>query len=163
MMRLKAWYQEQGLNTPLFAAVSANCIRCPHDFHLRIKAVEHFQTLPEASILSQANKRVNNLLKKQSSSNKKINLRPALLSEPAERTLAEAIEQQRNNITPLLDKLDYTAALTQLATLATPVDNFFENVMVMDEDIMIRTNRLQLLTLLKELFLEVADISNLST
>ncbi|MAR83991.1 MAG: glycine--tRNA ligase subunit beta, partial [Legionellales bacterium] len=163
MMRLKAWYQDQGLNALLFAAVSANRITCPQDFHLRIKAVEHFQTLPEASILSQANKRVNNLLKKQTTSNKKTSLNHALLSEPAEQALAEAIEQQKTNISPLLAKSDYTEALTHLASLATPVDNFFENVMVMDENTTIRTNRLQLLTQLKELFLQVADISNLST
>ena len=163
MMRLRAWYQDQGLNALLFSAVSANHITCPQDFHLRTKAVEYFQTLPEASILSQANKRVNNLLKKQTTSNKKSSLNHALLSEPAEQALAKAIEQQKNTIAPLLANSDYTAALTQLASLASPVDDFFENVMVMDEDTTIRTNRLQLLSQLKELFLQVADISNLST
>ncbi len=163
MMRFKAWYQEQGLGAPLFAAVSANTITTPYEFHLRMKAVEHFQTLPEAPILSQANKRVNNLLKKQASALKKQALDTTLLHEPAEKALAEAIKKHETAIQPLLACANYTEALTQLAALATPVDDFFENVMVMDENTTIRDNRLRLLGLLQALFLQVADIALLPT
>ncbi|MBT4153006.1 MAG: hypothetical protein HOE55_08160, partial [Thiotrichales bacterium] len=50
-------------------------------------------------------------------------------------------------------------ALTLLATLHKPVDNFFEKVMVMSDDDAIRNNRLALLTQLRNQFLRIADIS----
>ncbi|SNY66402.1 glycyl-tRNA synthetase beta chain [Enterobacter sp. CC120223-11] len=53
----------------------------------------------------------------------------------------------------------YQKVLVELASLREPVDEFFENVMVNAEDKDVRINRLTLLTKLRELFLQVADIS----
>ncbi len=58
---------------------------------------------------------------------------------------------------------DYTNALCKLAALQEPVDRFFDDVMVMDEDTTLRDNRLALLGALSELFLQVADISRLQS
>ena len=60
-----------------------------------------------------------------------------------------------------LDKDEYTAALACLAALREPVDAFFDGVMVNADDAALRHNRLNLLKALRELFLQVADISQL--
>ena len=63
---------------------------------------------------------------------------------------------------PLLESRQYTEALTALAELREPVDTFFDDVMVNVEDKATRKNRLALLSQLRALFLDVADISRLS-
>jgi len=63
----------------------------------------------------------------------------------------------------MFEKGDYAAALSSLASLREPVDNFFDEVMVMAEDDATRNNRLAMLNSLRNLFLRVADISVLPT
>ena len=86
----------------------------------------------------------------------------ALLHEPAEKTLHQAL----NQITPKADKAfatgNYTASLQALAALRTPVDAFFDNVMVNAEDAALRANRLALLLQLQQAMNRVADISKLT-
>ena len=53
--------------------------------------------------------------------------------------------------------------MSSLASLREPVDNFFDEVMVMADDEAVRNNRLAMLNLLRNLFLRVADISVLPT
>ena len=65
-------------------------------------------------------------------------------------------------VRPLLDERQYTEALRQLAGLRQPVDRFFDDVMVMVDDEATKNNRLALLSELRALFLDVADISRLS-
>ena len=63
---------------------------------------------------------------------------------------------------PLLESRDYTEALRELAGLREAVDQFFDDVMVMVDDESLRNNRLALLSELRALFLDVADLSRLS-
>ncbi|MGP1955046.1 MAG: DALR anticodon-binding domain-containing protein, partial [Arsenophonus sp. NC-QC1-MAG3] len=53
----------------------------------------------------------------------------------------------------------YQSVLIELASLHEVIDAFFDNVMVMDADQIVRINRLTLLSQLRNLFLQVADIS----
>jgi glycyl-tRNA synthetase beta chain len=62
-----------------------------------------------------------------------------------------------------LGHADYAQALTALATLKAPVDRFFDEVMVMADDLAVRANRLALLAHLGRLMNSVADISELSS
>ena len=62
-------------------------------------------------------------------------------------------------MSPLIERADYAGALKQLSALSIPVDRFFDDVMVMAEDPMLRSNRLALLNQLTTLFLAIADIS----
>ena len=81
-----------------------------------------------------------------------------LASETAEKELAASF----NEVTFALEafgKTDYQLALTQLATLKQPIDNFFDNVMVMADDEQVKTNRLTLLSKIRDSFLNIADIS----
>lgn len=162
MDRLKAWYSEQGVDAHTFAAVRVMNPTNPLDFDQRIKAVCAFKTLPEAKALSAANKRVSNILKKSTDPIPK-KTDAALFDDGAEKALAAMLATQSSTVTSLTNKGDYTAALNQLSSLKEPVDDFFEAVMIMDENQKKRKNRLALLASLRALFSTVADISQLSS
>lgn len=153
--RLKLLYCSN--NTDLFASVATLNITTPYDFIERCRAVENFKNLPEAPNLAAANKRVQNLLQKNPSSGADINQQ--LITEAAEKELFLALQSKQQEIAPLLISSNYVKVLQSLASLQQPVDNFFTNVMVMVDDDKVRNNRLNLLQHLRNLFLQVADIS----
>ena len=134
----------------------------PSDHGKRLAAVLSFASLPEAPALASANKRVANILKK---SLKKV--RPqfdeALLIEPAEKTLAVGLQKVEPHANAAFERGDYAASLQALAALKTPVDAFFESVMVNAEDPALRANRLGLLATLHAAMNRVADLSKLAS
>ncbi len=89
-------------------------------------------------------------------------LEPSLLQDTAEIQLADQLLALEELITPLLRQRDYNAVLEKLAGLRETVDQFFEDVMVMADDMALRQNRLALLAKLQQLFMHVADISLLA-
>ena len=157
--RFRAWYEDDDIPVEVFLSVAARQLSNPLDIHLRVLAVNAFNQLPEAQSLAAANKRVSNILAKQGEDLAPTAVDNTLLSDPAEQALAEALAALANQVRPLLAARDYTDALKQLATLRAPVDRFFDEVMVMVDDEALRNNRLALLQQLRQLFLEVADIS----
>jgi glycyl-tRNA synthetase beta chain len=158
--RFRAWYEDQGHpGTEVFPRGQRQAAPAgPLDIERRVHAVHAFSQLPEAAALAAANKRVSNLLAKSDASAGG-SVAPALLREPAEQALAEAVAGLREQLQPLFAEARYTEALQQLAGLREQVDTFFDQVMVMTEDEALRGNRLALLAMLRELFLNVADIS----
>ncbi len=130
----------------------------PADFDARMKAVSHFRTLEESSALAAANKRVSNILAKSDETLNDI-VHASVLKEAAEIKLAGNLVVLRDKLQPYFAAGRYQDALIELAALREPVDEFFENVMVNAEDKDVRINRLTLLSKLRELFLQVADIS----
>ncbi|MFV1983413.1 MAG: glycine--tRNA ligase subunit beta [Thiohalomonadales bacterium] len=158
--RLRAYYADLNIEFMVFDAVVSQFKLNPSDIHARIKAVDYFKKRPEASSLSAANKRISNILKKvQGELPKKIN--PDKFTNEAETNLFTHLELVQKDIQPLMEKLDYTAILQELSVLKEPVDGFFDNVMVLDDDLEIRNNRLAILNMIQQLFLNVADISKL--
>lgn len=155
--RFRAWYQDEGIAVDVIQAVLARHPTRPADFDARVRAVSHFRTLDSAEALAAANKRVSNILAKADAAIGEINLTACV--EPAEKALAEAVLALRTEVQPLIAQGDYTAVLDKLANLRTPVDSFFDNVMVNAEDPALRQNRLAILNTLQGLFLQVADIS----
>ena len=127
----------------------------------RLAAVRAFAALPEAPALAAANKRVGNILKKSEASAQPV-LDELLLVEPAERALADALAQAAPRAAAAFAAGDYGACLSALAVLKTPVDAFFEAVMVNAEDPHLRRNRLALLAQLHAAMNRVADLSLLS-
>jgi glycyl-tRNA synthetase beta chain len=156
--RYRAMYEEQGIAPEVIAAVQAQRPSQPLDFDRRIKAVNAFAKLPEAVSLAAGNKRVANILAKESVAEGSA-LNVALLQESAEKSLASAVPQLEEELAPLFEQQDYAPALVKLAALRPQVDAFFNEVMVMADDAAIKMNRLVLLTRLRALFLRVADIS----
>jgi glycyl-tRNA synthetase beta chain len=156
--RLKAYYLETGIRPDVFEAVRAKQPRRPLDFQRRVQAVNEFLKLQEAAALAAANKRIANILR-QAGGAPSAEAKPELFKLPVESTLHEQIGRLRGEVDRLTQTGDYAAALKKLAALRTPVDAFFDQVMVMDPDAAIKTNRLALLASLSALFLQTADLS----
>lgn len=159
--RYRAFYQDQGISTPVILSVLAVSPSSPLDFHQRVHAVSKFQQQEAAQSLAEANKRVANILAKNAEEVPE-EVEGDLLEEEAEQVLAGAIVAAYEETSVKLDHYDYEGALNVLAELNTPVNNFFDQVMVMTENQTLRKNRLALLSFLRDLFLQVADISELS-
>ena len=80
----------------------------------------------------------------------------------AERTLFAATARARADVAAALDDDDFARALTSLAALRRPIDAFFTDVMVMDEDPDVRRNRIRLLNRFVGVFSDVADFGLLA-
>lgn len=132
------------------------------EFPKRLAAVRAFQALPEAEPLAAANKRVGNILKK-SEAGAAAQVDTALLKEPAEQALYEALKSVATKSEAAFAAGDYAGSLQALAALKTPVDSFFDQVMVNAEDAALRANRLGLLAQLHAAMNRVADLSRLAT
>lgn len=159
--RFKAWYQAEGISSEVFLSVFALKPSKPLEFDLRIKAVSSFSKLAESQSLAAANKRVSNILQKEKTADD-IAIDPALFSEQAEKDLAAEVARQKALVLPLFQAKDYTKGLESLASTKDVIDNFFDAVLVMDDDLKVRANRIALLAQLRSLFLGAADISYLS-
>ena len=158
--RLKGYCLDKGYSADEFDAVITVKSSDPLDFMRRLEAVKAFRQLPEAESLAAANKRIRNILRKSES--------PAAatvgaLVESAELRLLESANLAAIAIAPLLAQHDYAGTLTYLAALRQEVDAFFDDVMVMCDDLELRAHRLALLNLLSEQFLTCADISKLQS
>ncbi|KXU37551.1 glycine--tRNA ligase subunit beta [Ventosimonas gracilis] len=156
--RLRAYYEDQGIDFAAYQAVRVLEPVSPYDFNLRVRAVQEFRQLPQAAALAAANKRVHNLLSK--SDEKRTGKVEAHYFElPAEFSLFAAIGKAQQAITPLVSARNYSEVLLCLARLDGVVNGFFEVVLVNAENAKIRANRHALLGQLRALFLKVADIS----
>jgi glycyl-tRNA synthetase beta chain len=158
--RLKGIYLELGFSINTFEAVAAVKPGSVADFDRRLSAVVAFEQLPEAEALAAANKRIRNILKKAEEAPAD-EVDPGRFEGKEERALHERVKTKRDQVEPRLQAFDYEGVLVSLAELREPVDHFFDQVMVMAEDLDVRRNRLALLNRLGALFLEVADISRL--
>ena len=161
--RFKSWYKEEGYAAEIYLSVAPLNLGNPLDIDARVNAVASFSLLPEASDLATANKRVSNIISKQLGKSEPVILDSNLLIEPAEKALAESITRMSLLSEPLLASRDYTNVLKNLATLRDPIDSFFNDVMVMADDQALRNNRLSLLSKLRTLFVNVADIAQMAS
>lgn len=157
--RLRAWYLEKGVAADVFASVAALGITNPLDVNERIKAVQAFKKLTEAETLSVANKRVSNILSKYVDTLEAKRIDPNFFDNAAELELAKQLEAKSETVTKLYQDGKYEDVLLQLAELRKPIDDFFDQVMVMTDDKPRRENRILLLSKLRSLFLQVADIA----
>ncbi|MDG6453427.1 glycine--tRNA ligase subunit beta [Glaesserella parasuis] len=156
--RFRTWYQDEGIAVDVIQAVLARRPTRPADFDARVRAVSHFRTLDSAEALAAANKRVSNILAKvEGEISSEIDR--TLLVETEEKALVEQIITLQAELAPLFEKGEYQTALDRLAGLREVVDNFFDKVMVNAEDPKLRQNRQAILNNLRNLFLQVADIS----
>ena len=158
--RYRAMYTEQGVSVDTIQAVQAINPHMPLDFDQRIRAVQTFSELPQASMLADSNKRVANILAKSEGAVAD-EVDASLLTEDAEKLLYQAVQQAQSNVTPLLETANYTQILQTLVSLDEPLTQFFADVMVNSEDAALKANRLALLKQVRALFLTVADISEL--
>jgi glycyl-tRNA synthetase beta chain len=125
----------------------------------KIRAMENFKSDAGFQPLAVAFKRVVHILRGFHDGA----VDPRLFSGEEEKNLHEAFLKIRDAALNLISRGDYSGALTELARLRQPVDDFFEAVLVMAEDEKIRFNRLSLLAEISTLFHDVADFSKIVT
>ncbi len=156
--RLRRYYLDNGVSPAVFDAVQACRPTQPHDFNLRVLAVGEFLQLPESDSLVTANKRIRNILR-QAEYTGETGADETLLVEKTEMDLYK--QMHACGAGEHIGRGDYGAVLSALAGLRDQVDAFFDEVMVLCDDMKLRNNRLALLSELRKLFLTSADISRL--
>jgi glycyl-tRNA synthetase beta chain len=159
--RLRGYLREQGYTANEIEAVLSLLPTRIDQVRSRLDAVRTFAKLPEAESLAAANKRIRNILHKSAPAGKAVFM-PSRLAAAEEKTLYAAFTRIDQAASVQLAGGRYTEALTSLAALKTPVDAFFDAVMVNVEDVALRNNRLLLLMQLNNAMNRVADISKLA-
>jgi glycyl-tRNA synthetase beta chain len=162
--RLRGILRERGFTPNEIEAVVAQNPDRLDDIVQRLEAVQAFAALPESSSLAGANKRITNILKKNEGALAQVaaGVNPALLQDSAEKDLAAAITRVQPEVDAAFAAGDFAGTLKTLAQLRDAVDAFFNDVMVMAEDVALRNNRLALLSTLHGMMNRVADISKLA-
>ena len=155
MERLNGYYSEQGIGRDVVDAAAAGDTAGTNLLTIDrvIRALQSFRSSPLANQIIAANKRVANILRKTDVANLP-GFNPELATDDAEMNLHNALAQL-----DLADSAEVDARLETLAALQQPVDTFFDEVLVMEDDEQTRNNRLALLFQLRQQFLEVADFS----
>jgi glycyl-tRNA synthetase beta chain len=156
--RFRSFATNNGIATDTFLSVIETGITSPSVAFEKMKAVTHFRTAPEAASLASANKRVSNILNKQAG-NASLQFDKQHLVDSAEKQLSHALENIDTHFQSLINNASYKEALLLLADLNQPINQFFDEVMVMTEDETLRNNRLALLQKVRSLFLQIADIA----
>lgn len=161
--RLRGMLRERGFTPNEVEAVLAQNPDRVDDVVQRLEAVQAFAALPESSSLAAANKRITNILKKnEEAMPQDAAIKAELLVEPAESALAAKMQSLESSVTSAFANSDFAGALKTLAQMRDEVDAFFNDVMVMAEDLALRNNRLALLAELHGMMNRVADISKLA-
>jgi glycyl-tRNA synthetase beta chain len=152
--------EEPGTTPEMLDAVLANRPRSPLDTVTRLAALKEFLLLPDAVVLAGINKRIANILKKTQVSRDWV-VDAQALSEEAELGLHRALTNLRDPVLDATRERRYADSLQALVGLRAPVNEFFDRVMVMDENTAKRNNRLALLRDVLVLLGGVADLSRL--
>ena len=157
--RMQQMAREDGISADTVAAVSAGSVTAPDDFFALAHALEDARANDPETFenLAIAYARAAHL----ADATLGCELDDALMGD-ADRTLARAVEAARGDIASSLEDKDLAAVIAALAALREPIDAFFADVMVMDEDEALRANRLRLLNNLVEVFSGVANIGELA-
>ena len=157
--RTKVMLRDGGVNADAIDAVLAAGVEEPAVISQRAHALEDARANDAETFdnLATAYARANNLRKPELGED----VDDALLTEP-ERALAGAVATAEQAVASALASDDFAAALSQLAALRAPIDGFFADVMVMDEDAALRDNRLRLLNRFVAVFANVADFGKMA-
>lgn len=158
--RLRVMFKDKGYSAQEVDAVLATHPTTILDVPVRLEAVRAFTQLPEAEALAAANKRIGNIIKKTAPETDAVD--PVLFDSEAEKALYEALCTAEAQAQTLYETGRYTELLKSLAPMKTPVDRFFEDVMVNVEDSRVRANRLALLWRLHRTMNMVAELSRLA-
>ena len=158
--RMRGLAADCGISTKVFESVRAvqpsNRLN-PLDEIERMLAVSEFRGSAAAESLAAAHKRARNLLKKVDGTPGSVKAKQ--FTDAAEHALFDKITEIESSVASKVNDKDYAAALELLSSLQAPVDQFFEDVMVMADDEAVRDNRLALLARLDGLCTSVADFS----
>ncbi len=157
--RLKNMMIEQGIRYDVVDAVLADDRNDDiADMYLRAQALNSFVATADAEAFIQAATRVSNLCKKIETETA---INTGLFQHPSEKALHDAVVAVNTDLVVATVKYDYAAVLQMGCKLVAPVNQFFEDVMVMDNDEKIKNNRLALLSAVKDVTHAVGDIAHI--
>ena len=149
-----------GTTAEMVDAVLAGRPHSPLDVEQRLQALQEFLRLPDAEVLTAINKRIVNILRKAPLAGG-VAVQPSALTEDAELGLHRVLNELSGTVQQAIADRRYADALKSSAALRASVDEFFERIMVMDENPERRQNRLALLREVQALLGGVADLSRL--
>lgn len=157
--RTKVMLRDGGCSPDAVDAVLATGVEEPAQIIARTRALEAARTnAPDAfDNLAIAYARANNLRDAKLGTDV-----DEALAADAERALLSATDEAAARVSEALAADDYAAALAALSALRAPIDAFFEDVMIMDEDQAVRENRLRLLNRFVAVFAHVADFGKMA-
>lgn len=164
--RMRTYLRDQSIGGKPFTTAEIDAVLSQSPSHLndlidRLTALREFNALPEAVQLAAANKRISNILKKNT-----VAIPPAcsnkLLQIPAEVAVFKTLEEVGPTLSAAYDKRQFVEFLRALVALSAPIDQFFADVMVMDPNPELRDNRLALLQQLHQKMNLIADIGKLA-
>ena len=164
--RLRAYLRDQAVAGKPFTSAEIDAVlsQSPaqiNDLIERLAALREFNALAQASQLAAANKRISNILKKTTTTIPE-KCAQDLLQIPAEAALFKALETVTPTLNSAYEKRQFVELLKALVALSSPIDQFFEDVMVMDPNTQLRDNRLALLQQLHQKMNLVADLGKLA-
>lgn len=130
----------------------------------KARSLQRLKNEPEFDTLAIGFKRVVNIIRKADPPDTaKKTVDPALFEYPAENALFDKFNAIQEEVKQLLADRRIDQAFTAVSTLRRPVDQFFDDVLVMTDDSALRQNRLALLSRISQLFALLADFSRIST
>ena len=150
-------YAAKGYDVGVIEAVTSVSFDNVKDVLARIDSFRAIRKEEAFPVLAASYKRIRNIIK----DNTATEVAEELFVEEAERSLFRQFTAVRIEMNELLVRKDYEAALRVMLRMKQPVDTFFDDVMVMAEDPAVRRNRLNLLTAIGELILQIGDISRI--
>ena len=157
--RLEQMARDEKVPSDVVAAVSAGSVTIPADYLALARALDGARTHDRASFenLATAYARASHLADATLGTSVDRTLMGA-----AESALLEAVDKAEGAVASSLNAKDFSGVIEALASLREPIDAFFDDVMVMDEDVSLRENRLRLLNRFESVFAGIADIGELA-
>ena len=156
--RLRFFYQNAGFRYDEINAVIDRSLFRPLDGRRRLDALQAIRLVAAFTSIFKAKKRIQNILDKQAGAAPQWQ-GPDKLVEPEEKTLYRQLAEQGPAIGESVDRGEYPDALKRIESFAPLVDAFFDKVLVMHEDPVLRSNRLRLLEDIGNLFDRFCDFS----
>lgn len=156
--RFESFLEIYGFEIHLIRTISDLIPSLPvYEIKRRIEAVKEFRNSDNFETFLLAVKRVFNIIRNQ----EKLSLHPNLLTATEEKQLYEKMRQTEEGLTFYIKNQNFSDALRYMNNLTPFINNFFDNVLVMDKDEEIKRNRIALLQELSEMLKSVADLSKL--
>ncbi len=150
-------YREDVMESVLGRADGAECDL--RDLFLRMDALQAITSQQDFESLIVGFKRAHRIVKKEAWTARTVEV--ALLTHQTERTLHQAVETAKRAVGQSLEAHDYHGALQQLIGLKSPIDQFFDGVLVNAPELEVRANRLSLLCQVDDLFSAFGDLSQI--
>jgi len=157
LARYRFRLEKEGKRLDIMEAVAATGVFSVVDMDNRYRALQKFIEEQHIELIANPMIRCQNIIKGGQAGQ----IAAGLLKEEGERQLYLSIQDMEDKFLGLKKEKDYFSMLEELKNFGRAVDNFFDQVLVMDQDEDIKNNRISLVKSARDLYLNVADFSKL--